>query len=581
MKLVISEYLRSLRERDELDRLMPDLLVEMGYTPIARPQTGNRQFGVDLAARGLNAVTKKNELLLLVIKQGDIGRTEWDTGTQAVRQSLNEIFDSFLVSHVENEDQGKPIRIAVVTSGEMKQTIQSNWSGFVNSNVHRAQIEFWGADRLSELIEEHLLDEHIFRDEDRRDLRRALALCADVDYDQRDFHRLLLRSLGLKNDGTLIENATTGKLLLKAVRIVNLATQAFFHWAIEDGDARQGLRASERVLLWTWHRIQLLDKQSQTTAIAEAFGSLWLSYLTNGKRYFEKIQAHCYAEDGISGYCSDGAEFSLVAFEQIGILATLGLSQVLFVTHDPLVKKTHEENADVVADALAQLVANNGICSSPCLDRHSQDITLALTLLIFTNRIDEAIGWIKKLVRNIDYAFKSERYVPIANDSLDDLVDEGGWNEGNTDARLMKMSWMLPTLAGWCALLNIDEGYEVIQRGAAKIYSQTCLQLWHPDKRIYEMLYFKQAQFERGATEAPIRLPVTASDWREHMRIIVDSNQAELANDSLALKSGVPAIDLIANRHFQTPIAPYFWYRFAEVMQSKNTDVATTETISA
>lgn len=57
LALVIAEYLRTLKERNELDRLLPDLLIEMGYVPVARPQTGNRQFGVDIAARGTNPDT--------------------------------------------------------------------------------------------------------------------------------------------------------------------------------------------------------------------------------------------------------------------------------------------------------------------------------------------------------------------------------------------------------------------------------------------------------------------------------------------------------------------------------------------
>ena len=69
MKLIIAEYLRSLRERDELDRLLPDLLVEMDYVPVARPQTGNRQYGVDVAARGRNSESGLDELMLVVVKQ--------------------------------------------------------------------------------------------------------------------------------------------------------------------------------------------------------------------------------------------------------------------------------------------------------------------------------------------------------------------------------------------------------------------------------------------------------------------------------------------------------------------------------
>lgn len=173
MKLVIAEYLRTLKERNELDRLLPDLLVEMGYVPVARPQTGNRQYGVDLAARGKNPETNLDELLLLVIKQGDIGRTEWNGGNQAVRQSINEILDAYLKSHIEPQDKDRKIRIIVTTNGELKQVIQASWCGFVEDNQTKAVIEFWGIDRLAELIERHLLDEHVFRDEDRKQLRRA------------------------------------------------------------------------------------------------------------------------------------------------------------------------------------------------------------------------------------------------------------------------------------------------------------------------------------------------------------------------------------------------------------------------
>ena len=101
MKLVIAEYLRTLKERDELDRLLPDLLMEMGYVPVARPQKGNREYGVDIAARGKNTETGVDELLLLVVKQGDIGRTEWSGGNQSIYQSIIDIFYVYLNSHLE------------------------------------------------------------------------------------------------------------------------------------------------------------------------------------------------------------------------------------------------------------------------------------------------------------------------------------------------------------------------------------------------------------------------------------------------------------------------------------------------
>lgn len=204
----------------------------------------------------------------------------------------------------------------------------------------------------------------------------------------------------------------------------------------------------------------------------------------------------------------------------------------------------------------------------------SQDIVLALTLFSLTNKFDEASNWVRRLVRNIAYAYTTEKYVPVCTDSLDDLAEDSGWNSGKTEKRLMNTSWMLPTLAGWCAILRLDDSYAVLAQEAKESYPEVCMQLWHPDKDIYQHRYFKQAQFDCGATEAPIHLPPNASAWREHMAIILNSDQAQIANDSLILQAGFPALDLIACRHFSTPIPPYFWYQFLRILspQPNNLD---------
>lgn len=562
MKLVIAEYLRTLKERDELDRLLPDLLVEMGYVPLARPQTGNRQFGVDLAARGKGPGSGIEELLLAVVKKGDIGRTEWDGGDQSVRQSINEILDVYLKSHVESQDKDKSVHIVVVANGELKQVIQASWCGFVADAQSRARIEFWGADHLAELIEKHLLDEHVFRDGERKHLRRALALSGDCDYDRRDLHRLFLQTLGLSASGELDSSPKTGKVLLKALRIVSLSAHAFASWALVEGDARQGLKGMERALLWVWHRIQLCDESTRKKATSEVFGTFWMGYLVACKNYFERLQPHCYVEDALLGYGGDSSELSVIAFEVIGTLATIGLSPVLVASSDQAEFEERLDQARIVADALVSLIELNGICSSPCLDRHSQDISLALSLLLLSNRVDEARKWLRILVRNIDYSYKAKKYVPICTDSLDDLPEEGGWSGGETSGRLMNTSWTLAVLAGWSAILGEDDRYETLARECRESYPDVCVQLWHPDEDLYKHLYFGPAQFRCGASEAPISLPEQSTTWRDHIKTILESDQARIDQASPASQAGLPALDIIACRHFLTPIPPYYWYRF-------------------
>jgi len=564
MKLVIAEYLRTLKERDELDRLLPDLLVEMGYVPVARPQTGNRQYGVDIAARGKNSDTGTDELLLLVVKQGDIGRTEWSSGNQAVRQSIDEIFDVYLKCHLEPQDQSRSIRIVVATGGELKQTVQANWSGFVTDNQAKAVIEFWGADAIATLIEKHLLDEHIFHDDDRRDLRRALALSGDSEYDRRDLHRLFMRTLDLNNEGQLIDKPKTGKALLKALRIVNLSAQAFAHWTLrDDGDTLQGLLAVERAMLWSWHRIQLADEKNRKDAIAGPFSMMWWGYHRFASQYFERVHPHCFVENSLTRYASNGVESSLIAFEQIGILASLA-SIALFLGFHPVATEEEKNywscNANVVTDALEAWIQNNGVSSSPCLDRHSQDITLAMFALIGMGRAEAAKKWLRKLFRNVDYAYKAKKFVPVDTDSLDDLVEEGGWLGGQTTDRMMEMSWMLATIAGWSVILGMDEIYEVLAKNAKDDYPNVCIQLWHPEKDLYQYLYFQPAHFESGVAEAPIHLPPMVDDYRKQMDMIRESEFGKVILESPAAKAGLIALDLIAHRHFSTPVSPVFWY---------------------
>lgn len=561
MKLVIAEYLRSLKERDELDRLLPDLLVEMDYVPVARPQTGNRQYGVDIAARGKNPETKDDELLLLVVKQGDIGRPEWDGNSQAVYQSINDIFHVYLKCHLEPQDQHRKIRIAVATGGDLKQTVQASWSGYVSDHQDKACIEFWGADAIAVLIETYLFDEHIFLNNDRRDLRRALALSGDSEYDRQDLHRLFLRMLDLDSKGQLTDKPKKGKAFLKALRIVNLAAQTFARWTLrDDGDSRQGLFAIERALLWSWHRIQLADEKSQQTSLTNAFNTIWWGYYRFASQYFERIQPYCYVENGLIRYASNGMESSLIAFEHIGILASIALFLGLHPVSTEDERDFWANNAHVVADALESWLNNNGVSTSPCLDRHSQDITLALYVMLGLGSVETAKAWLRKLFRNVDYAYKARKYVPISTDSLDDLVEEGGWLNGQASDRMIEMSWMLATIAGWCVVLDMDEVYEALAQSAREDYPKVCVQLWHPEKDLFRHLYFQQACFESGSAEAPIHLPPKMEDYRKQMDLVLESDFGKVLHGSTAAKAGRTALDLIACRHFLTPIAPVLWY---------------------
>ena len=110
MKIIIQQYLSTLKESKELDAILPDLLLSMNFQPITKPQIGVRQHGVDLAAIGKDPEKNIQKLFLFVIKCGDIGRNEWDSNKQSVRQTLNEIQDSYIPHFIPTKYKDLPRR---------------------------------------------------------------------------------------------------------------------------------------------------------------------------------------------------------------------------------------------------------------------------------------------------------------------------------------------------------------------------------------------------------------------------------------------------------------------------------------
>lgn len=569
MRLIISQFLRTLRERDEFDRLLPDVLLAMGYVPISKPQTGVRQFGVDLAAVGKSPADGVEELLMLVIKQGDLGRRDWDNGEPtSVRPSLNEVLDVYLTKLVAPEHAALRKTIVLATTGDLKQDVETNWNGFKGQNSTRASFEFWGADRVSDLIERYLLNEHLFAPSDRADLRKSLALASDPEYDFRDLNRMLLRQLGLTADGKLQTPSLDTKALQKAFRRIHLATQICARWAQAEGDSRQVLWICERTLLWTWHRLQLTDLDEQPKLHASIAG-MWHSYAVATARYFDVIRSHLEVRDGMAGYGSEGAAFAVVLFEHIGLIATIGLVCRMAPADGAEAEAGIESSVTAVADGLCALIQNHEASASPRLDGHIIDVTLALIFLVLSGRHDEAKGWVAEMAKRLDYCFRTESKFPVSTDSLEDLVElEVNPKNSKLIGKLIDTSWSLATIAAWCVIFELDDHYAALARGATGPYAKVCAQLWHPTKEWPGSWYFG-GSLNQGETEAPYVLLPSTADMRLRMKQFLERPEYDWVESSPTRKLGTWALDFVACRHFRMPVPASAWYQLG-IERSRN-----------
>jgi hypothetical protein len=127
MKLIIRQYLAGLKERNELDAILPDLLSQMGLTVYSRPARGTRQDGVDVAAVG-SIDGGPEKVYLFSIKAGDLTRKEWDgDAIQSLRPSLNEILDAYIRNRIPPEHKGKEVVICMTFGAMFRSRCVHNW----------------------------------------------------------------------------------------------------------------------------------------------------------------------------------------------------------------------------------------------------------------------------------------------------------------------------------------------------------------------------------------------------------------------------------------------------------------------
>lgn len=557
MRLALSHYLRTLRERDEFDRLLPELLTQMGYVPLVKPKAGVRQFGVDFPAAGRSLRDGANELLLFVIKQGDIGRRTWSGDPNAVRESMEEIIDVWLASHVPPEYKDHRKVIVLATTGDLGQEVQPNWVGFATRHP-QLHFEFWGADEVSDLVEAHLLNEHLFDGQDRADLRKALVMGADSDYRFEHLCKLMLRQLGIAPDGQLGEKGAqqTVPELIKALRRTHLAALVCSHWADGESERRQALWVMERTLLWSFHRVVLQSLQERQD-VREVIQDIWSSYLQAAGRYYDAVAAHVRVKDGLSGYTREGAEYAVLLFEQVGLLASIGLSAALV---EPGQDDAWRARSSEFATALAAMLRNHGATASPRLDAQVIDICLALVLFIQTGQHDLARWWTAEITGRLNFVFRIGRMFPVGSDSLDDLIELEVHGSDEFKGLMRQHSWLLATMASWCAMQGLDDMYQNLAESHAKEYSDVGSQLWHPTADWASNWYFGPAHQASGSTEAPYALSASAQTLRDRIAKFNATGRLRWEEKSPALAMGLWPLDFIACRHFRTPVPASMWY---------------------
>ena len=324
MKLLLKQYLASLKERDELDVVLPDILSEAGFTVISRPKRGTTQYGVDVAAVGPHPRTGEKALFLLSIKSGDLTRSDWDIGLQALRPSLNEILDVYIPERVAKPYQGLPIFIALCFGGDIDEDVRPKVKGFIENNTKPNEIEFleWNGDFLAEMIATGLLRERLFSKDVQSAFRKSVAFVDEPEVCLKYFTHFLIKLAG--------RGSKSRAERLRLARQIYIASWTVFVWCRDVDNLESAYRCSALACLWIWHISHpSFDGRSKATKDLMGVTNKAISLHKNVAMSFiaEHVEPYAGVRDGLAVtiHSSASVDINLALFEVVGRVAMYGL----------------------------------------------------------------------------------------------------------------------------------------------------------------------------------------------------------------------------------------------------------------
>ncbi len=553
MKLIIKQYLDSLKERGELDAILPDLLSQMGLNVISRPRIGTSQHGVDVAAVGcLDGGEEK--VYLFSVKSGDLTRSSWDgLATQSLRPSLNEIQDAYIPNRLPPEHRNKQIVICLCFGGEIQEQARSLVTGYINDNT-KDNLEFqeWNGDKLADLILSYFLKEDLLPSNSRPLLRKALALLDEPESSFVHFSNLV-RMLAL--------NSKTADVCLRTMRQLSICLWVLFAWSRDAGNIESAYLSAERTLLYTWELSKgYFPKKSKIArSIKLSFGSILHIYQLICKHFITGIIPHVNKKHALSNAVQSSCKLdvNLKLFDLLGRMALTGVwsSYLNNTLEDDEFKQRDAQMAQTISHAIKSLISNNPMLLMPFKDDQAIDIFLALLFLSYKDENKKyMLTWLNEVIDRAIFTYKTHGDYPCVLQSYKELLTHPKIGDEEYRQEVTAGSILYPIIAFWAAILGDKNLFGKVIAAKQECLEHCNFQIWYPDEMTEEHLYINSELHGETLTDIPTeKTPEEFLEflWKECCR-------AEHFQMLTSIKHGFWPLVLVACRHYRIPVPIHF-----------------------
>ena len=478
MRLIIKDYLMQLKEKDELDYLLCNLLLQKGYVIDSIPKTGNRQYGVDIQAHS------RSNFLLFVVKQGNIDRRIWDTDPNAVRQSIDEIIDVHLslLSHTK-----KKTIIIIATNGIMEENVRVNWEGYVQKQTQSNKdisIIFWSIDEITEQVQKYLFNEYLLPKEIQSDLRKALYFIGERDYKKVFYEHVIdyyldrISQIYKKSAVTTKNKSTT-----KALSSLFLASQMIVHYACSAEHYRIGINVNEYLLIKYWKFLfenNLMGSDIFTTWITK----FCKEYEKANYLYYNAIRQYCESESLFPRY-GEIVEQRLMIYEILGYLTSFAYYKHFFYGKSTVVE---------IVNTVISLISFHPEFQYTPYDSNICQLTMLFRLLCALNKEDE----VKTILQNqcvvLPSYYRLFHKYPTSSDTYQDALNIERGNEHED----YETSGLWGYFLLWIYLIDDKEIYETIQEFLTKDLAKVTKCVWFLHSNEESLFYEHNAMVLAG-----------------------------------------------------------------------------------
>jgi hypothetical protein len=554
MKLVFRHYLASLRERDELDILLPDLLSELGFNVLSRPTRGVRQHGVDVMAVGMHKGEQK--VFLFSIKQGNLTRSDWNTGDQALRPSLDSILDGYVQSRIPEQYKQHKIVICLCFGGEIVESIREEVIGYTKRHTtERISYEEWNGDLLAGHLSEGVLKQQIVSEDLRNSFNKSIAMLNEPEVAFRYFSHLLTGLLAGSNASPDERVAT--------MRRIYICLSVLFVWGREEGNLEAPYRASELAVLRAWHlvRADIGDRPGAHMKVRMLFAELVdLHFQVWQGLYGKKILPHVSTQHGVSAAVSTNTsvDVNLKLFETLGRISQRGLWMLWEEGCGGTLPKVYaaSSRARRLGAQVCHLINNNPCLLSPMADEQSIDIGIALVFLSMMSETQPySQDYATEILQRIRFSFETHSRYPTIQRDYRDLIHHPRESTEEYRKKQTRGSTLIPLVMLWASSRGATEATQMFADFVGAMLKHCNQQLWIAGEDTEEKLY----QGEPGHGWSLSGIPIT-SDGIAAMELLIRECEGGHAFGALsAISLDHWPILVMACRHYRLPLPPNLW----------------------